>query len=284
MSMICIDLKGGLGNQMFQFAAAYAKAIQEDQDLWLDTSYFSLHDKRSFLLNEFALDQRVSVFDGSVKHGLFSRFRKSSKLNTYLESTFCYDDAFASVKGPIRLDGYFQSEKYFEDCGEELRRALDLANPLSSVASETAARISDAKTSVSVHVRRGDYLDAENAKVHFSLPIQYYRKALSLLRGVLGDDLAVFYFSDDTEYVYQNFQLEPHDHVVEGDTQRPVEDLYLMAQCDHHIIANSSFSWWGAWLNRKPEKEVVAPRQWFQPDVMRRMNTCDLYPCGWITV
>jgi hypothetical protein len=139
---------------------------------------------------------------------------------------------------------------------------------------------------VSVHIRRGDYLNPGTAEFHGILGEPYYRQAIDRIEAALGEGIDFFIFSDDPAAAEQvlNFVPKPRLNHVRGDPQRPWEDMALMARCRHHVTANSSFSWWGAWLNRSPDKVVVAPRAWFAPTELKKLNMTDLYPPGWILV
>jgi hypothetical protein len=139
---------------------------------------------------------------------------------------------------------------------------------------------------VSVHVRRGDYLKPGTAEVHGILDEPYYRQAIGRIDAVLGREADIFVFSDDATAAERVLEFLPKSRLnhVSGDPARPWEDMALMARCRHHVIANSSFSWWGAWLNRSSEKVVIAPRAWFTANELKRVNTADLYPPGWILI
>jgi hypothetical protein len=139
---------------------------------------------------------------------------------------------------------------------------------------------------VSVHVRRGDYLKPGTAEVHGILDEAYYREALGRIEAEIGEEADLFVFSDEPQAAERVLNFVPPSRLthVRGDAERPWEDMALMSRCRHHVIANSSFSWWGAWLNPFPGKIVVAPQAWFAPTELRRRNTRDLYSNGWIVV
>jgi hypothetical protein len=147
-------------------------------------------------------------------------------------------------------------------------------------------RIQASRLPISVHVRRGDYLNPSTAKFHGILGEPYYRQALARIEAAIGGGAALFVFSDDPAAAEQVLNFVPKSRLVHvrGEPERPWEDMALMARCRHHIIANSSFSWWGAWLNPFPDKVVIAPRAWFAPTELKRHNTADLYPPGWGSV
>jgi glycosyl transferase family 11 len=304
--VITVSILGGLGNQMFQYAAAKALACRHGVELAIDESAFRTYELRSFLLHRLQIpeaetsprerplseERRVESFTAVLWRGRVNRILTRFGLRTlpeapgtYSEPHFHFDADFFALDSAVSLHGYFQSERYFADIADQLRRAFQPREPFAPDAQATADLIARAEMPVSVHIRRGDYVkSAETARVHGSLDSAYYKKALAVLQGVLDTRMTVFVFSDDAadaEAVLDSVSCENLVH-VRGDPDRPWEDMALMARCRHHVIANSSFSWWGAWLNPCPEKVVIAPRAWFTPDALRQRNTCDLYPLDWV--
>ena len=178
-------------------------------------------------------------------------------------------------KEPALLEGCFQSERYFAPVADQVREAYCFRKErlhLTEQAEVLAERISDGPA-VSVHVRRGDYLDASHGGMYTGICTEgYYQKAMDRIRKSVPD--AVFYvFSNDTDWAKAHFAGK--DCVVaEGGTEDTgYQDMYLMSLCQHHIIANSSFSWWGAWLGRNPEKKVIAPDRWLNGTECRDIYT-----------
>jgi Glycosyl transferase family 11 len=153
--------------------------------------------------------------------------------------------------------------------------------PLSDAAGEIARQIAAAALPISVHVRRGDYLTSRNPQV---LDVAYYRRAHEIMSALIGTQVTYFVFSDDYDYTAAHFNFLRNGVIVRGDPSRSWEDLVLMSRCRHHIMANSSFGWWGAWLNPDPDKRVIAPRHWFNPTDVPRRNTGDVYPTGSILI
>lgn len=306
--MITISVVGGLGNQMFQYAAGKALACKHNVDLVIDQSAFRKYDLRSFLLDRLAVPEAMPAaekppIDLSVRTNNFAAVQRLDRANrllnrlgvgklpvpssVYSEPSFHFDPAFFTLGSSISLYGYFQSEHYFIDIANRLRDSFRPREALGAPAQASADLIARSELPVSVHIRRGDYVkSAETARVHGSMGAAYYRKALSVLQGLLGASMTIFVFSDDPVEAEAVLDFVPREQLVHvrGDPDRPWEDMALMARCRHHVIANSSFSWWGAWLNPSPEKVVIAPREWFTPGELRQRNTCDLYPPGWILV
>jgi len=178
----------------------------------------------------------------------------------------------------VFLRGYWQSEKYFIDIADILRQDLMLKSPSSRLNLELAKKI-QSSLSVSLHVRRGDYAhDLATHQTHGLLPLDYYRAAINYILRLFSD-ASFFLFSDDIPWIKENLKIDaPHCYVDHNTPQTDFEDLRLMSLCKHQIIANSSFSWWGAWLCQNPEKVVVAPRQWYRIEI----DTRDLVPEDWI--
>jgi hypothetical protein len=306
--VITVSILGGLGNQMFQYAAAKALACKHEVELVIDESAFRSYALRPFLLDRLRVPEAVEPVTGRTidvplraKH--FAAMQWHNRANrvltrlglqkmpqpraTYSERHFQFDPNFFALGRSISLYGYFQSELYFADIADKLRDYFQPRDWLGSQAQAMADAIGRSDMPVSVHIRRGDYVkSAETARVHGSLGVAYYRKALQVLQGALTSRMTVFVFSDDSADAEAMLDFVPSDNLVHvrGDPNRPWEDMALMARCRHHVIANSSFSWWGAWLNSSADKIVIAPREWFTPGELRQRNTCDLYPGGWILV
>jgi len=204
----------------------------------------------------------------------------------YREPHFHYDPAFETLGPKTSLFGYFQSERYFSPIAEILRKYFSPREPLGTDSADTLRWIERCPLPVSVHIRRGDYLKPGTAEFHGILGEPYYREALGHIEARLGETAEFFVFSDDPAAAEQVLNFMPASRLthVRGDPERPWEDMALMARCQHHVIANSSFSWWGAWLNCSPDKIVVAPRNWFAPAEVKKVKTADLYPSGWVLV
>jgi Glycosyl transferase family 11 len=305
--MITISVLGGLGNQMFQYAAGKALAERHGVDLALDLSGFTDNKltPRPFLLDRLGVPE-AAAFSEQAKAlkaaGYYARARWKKRIgrvfgrvglpklglwpHDYCEPHFHYDPPFETLGPDTTLWGYFQSERYFSSIASNLREWLSPREPLAGAAVEMFARIEASRLPVSVHVRRGDYLDPGRAEFHGIVAEPYYREALGRLEGALGAAAELFIFSDDPAAAEQVLNFVPRSRLVHvrGEPDRPWEDIALMARCRHHIIANSSFSWWGAWLNGAPEKIVVAPRNWFASGQLSKWNTCDVYPPGWLRV
>ena len=291
--MIVIQLSGGLGNQMFQYAAGYAITKKQNSHLKVDSSNFKIKTtNKNFTLRDFELNIFEIEFD-TVNPLLWKLYRKLSSLisnlkffpETYLVRVYSekspeFDDFFLSISDNAYLSGYFQSEKYFKKYRQELLKLFKFKYALTGDNTEIIKSIKK-HNSVSIHIRRGDYVsNKEIHSVHGSLTIKYYMKAIKLIREKL-DNPHFYFFSDDIKWVEQNFNLDSQMIIAHNTGSESYRDMQLMSCCKHNIIANSSFSWWGAWLNENSEKIVISPLKWFK-DPVRNSLTMDLIPVGWI--
>jgi hypothetical protein len=302
--MITVSLFGGLGNQMFQYAAAKALADHHGVGLGFDLGGFRAHPDRAFLLSRLCVPEsetaQAAALTNSRSYFFRSRRRERvgrlmayfglpalrSSSDNYREPHFHFDEAFAGLGSDANLFGYFQSERYFGAIESQLRNYFVPRDPLGAAAQATADSIARSDLPVSLHIRRGDYMQPGTAAVHGLLGEAYYRRGLALLENRLGRAPDLFVFSDDRNAAAQVLKFVPLARLtyVDGDPDKPWEDMTLIARCRHHVIANSSFSWWGAWLNPSSDKIVIAPRAWFTPKGLLTRNTKDLYPSAWMLV
>lgn len=284
--MIVTKVLGGLGNQMFQYAFGRANALRNGTQLFLDRRSFAEYQTHSFGLHHLYAEISDAPKDMLPKQGpsdrltrLTRRFWPSSP-KVYVEKSFLFDPVAISLRGDIYFDGYWQSEKYFAEFASSIRSELSIKTPPSSVNLRWLERIRNAP-SVSIHVRRGDYVSNQAAsQVHGTCDLTYYSAAMEFMRRESTEPPVFFVFSDDHEWVRQHMSFGENEHcfVTDNVADTNYEDLRLMSACRHHIIANSTFSWWGAWLNPSPEKVVIAPRRWFASAELR---TDDLIPKDW---
>ena len=293
--MIVVKLMGGLGNQMFQYAFGRSLALKHNVELKLDTS--ALNNKniegdysiRDFGLKNFNIHNEIASKWDSEKFkksklgkliDLLSLSISWKSKNFYLREPFFYFYKKAT-EAPANsyVDGYWQSEKYFNSIRKELLGNFFPLKSLSTQSSIIAGKIKSGE-SVSIHVRRGDYLSIpENVNLYEACSEKYYYDAIKTITNKFPD--VIFYvFSDEPEWFKNTIKIDlPVEYVMHNQGENSYEDLILMSLCKHNIIANSSFSWWGAWLNTNVEKVVVAPKNWFKD---RSKNTKDLIPEKWL--
>lgn len=288
--MIIIKLKGGLGNQLFQYALGRALSSRTGMALKLDASSFRQDALRNYRLQHLCIEAGLAD-EREIEALNPSRARYAAWLarrcrwavqapyqrSCVKERGFPFDPEILKIRQPVYLNGYWQSEKYFDFLRSRLLEELLPAAPVSPENAALAAEMR-ACESVSLHIRRGDYVaNPEALKVHGVVPLDYYRAAAAKMAAGL-EKPRFFIFSDDMAWVRENLDVgHPLSFVGADRRNADYEDLYLMSQCRHQIIANSSFSWWGAWLNRNPDKIVLAPKQWFAAPI----DTRDLLPEGW---
>jgi hypothetical protein len=275
---------------MFQYAAARRLAHYTGQQLDLDLCYIRAYGSRNFGLDHLRIpDKYVATplnFSRSVLGEKLSKLKKMLVTGrvpidprVVTESGFHFDPRILDLKGSVRLEGYWQSPGYFKDIEAIIRREFEIRNPANPVNEEFASRIRTEK-SISVHVRCGDYLnDPATQAYHGNCSMKYYQDAIIMMTDF--EPTAHFYiFSDDPAWTRNNLIVNrPHTFISHNGVEQAHEDLRLTSLCTHHIIANSAFSWWAAWLNTNPDRKVMAPKQWFKtPDC----DTSDLIPTDWI--
>lgn len=289
--MIVSQLIGGLGNQMFQYATGRALVIKNKTDLLLDTSWFgnieNVDTKRVYELgcypvvaqlidgSNLRFDQDRGEFELSLRKLLKS---STLKLKFHAESNPGFHSIIPTLPDNVYLRGFWQNEKYFMDIRSNLTREFK-PKKISDYSQRLASKIA-AGASVSIHVRRADY--ASNPltnKFHGLTPVQYYVEALKIIEAKHGKT-SRYIFSDDLDWCKDNLPFAKDSVFVdENGGDRAHEDIFLMSHCSHNIIANSSFSWWGAWLNENLG-DVVAPKQWFRDK--RANDKMEIIPDRWI--
>ncbi len=273
--MILARLTGGLGNQMFQYAAGRALADRLGAKLLLDTRALQhvltldAYTRRDFALAPFQLRARAASEEELaawpkwvVDVGMRLALARPLFRRWYFESGIAYDPRVLSLQAPVCLVGYWQSERYFSEVAERVRADFELREPLHGANAQMLDR-ARAPDSVGLHVRRGDFVHlATAAKMHGACSLDYYRRAIAILRS-RKPNCHFLVFTDDPQWARGELPLDADALFVTGNAETPHCDLALMRACKHHIIANSSFSWWAAWLGASAEQIVVAPTPWY---------------------
>ncbi len=287
---VCTKLGGRLGNQMFQYAAGLCLAVRLNAQLFLDVPPDRRGKTRNLLAESFripepSLHTPETVWERIDKglHNLTGRrylsLRKAG-WPVFRETGFTFDPAFDQIRDGCYLIGRWQSPRYFRDVEDRIRQVFRFRGELGVNAANTLQRLRDAGNPVAVHVRRGDYVQKRRTlKRHGICERAFYDAARNRLEAGAGEPFFYFVFSDDPAAARQELGHWSHVCFVAGNTKE--EDLHLMSLCRHAIIANSSYSWWAAWLNANPAKQVFAPRQWFTPKVQARKDPKDLLPTEW---
>lgn len=277
--MIITKISGGFGNQLFMYACGYAAAQRLDTGLILDTSFMDTDNLRSYELDKLNIKYDKHFSTEWLKlyplKVLYRKIIRGTMLSHYTmfkeKETYHFDPEYLNIKNNTYLYGYWQTEKYFKNCRKDL---IQMFTPRYELSSGCKKYINKANccNSVAVHVRRGDYV-----KIGICLDKSYYFHAFEYLEQRMKN-ITYFVFSDDMEYVHQMFKNAQREIVyVQYTSANPtLDDFFIMKACKHIIMANSSFSWWAAWLNNNPDKQVLYPKtSWADSD---------FYPKEWTMI
>ncbi|PIY93601.1 MAG: hypothetical protein COY69_00870 [Candidatus Magasanikbacteria bacterium CG_4_10_14_0_8_um_filter_32_14] len=303
--MLVVKLTGGLGNQMFQYAIGRYLAIKNNQVLKLDIRGYSgnvadpMRGIREYGLNNFNIKSEIAndidlmQFDSYFRNNLINKIIR--KIFTFyhgnyfkrryilepITNYFKFDKNLSNINiiGDIYLEGYWQSEKYFLGIEEVIRHDLTVKDEPSDFNKVIIDQMSNTE-SVSIHIRHGDNANA-SAKKHGVLSLDYYHKAIKELSKKVYNP--VFYvFSDDPEWAKNNLKINYKTvYISHNSDQKNYEDLRLMTNCRYHIIGNSTFSWWGAWLSPYKDKIVFAPKVYH---VDKDISNSDFFPNDWFLI
>ncbi len=297
--MIFVKISGGLGNQMFQYAYGRSLSDRQGVDLVLDCGFYEnerkhpLTTRRTFELDIFNIKAKILKETDMksrflmVTNVMLKKIADIAGLKRLSRSIYQIEggvnDPSRSASWNCILHGYWQSENYFRGSAHLIRNDFQFKKELEGNNLELAERMHKTN-SVSIHIRRGDYVsDEATNKTHGTCSLEYYENAVKLIADRVPNP--IFYiFSDDMKWVKSNLQLTfPHEYIEGNNEQAGYIDMQLMSNCKHNIIANSSFSWWGAWLNENPDKLVIAPRQWFLNTELNAQTT-DLISQKWMRI
>ena len=276
--MIIVKLISGLGNQLFEYAVGRQLSLQRQVPLKLDISFFEGQRLRSYKLNhyniqaEIATEKEIEKFTNIYNsNSLYARiFRKTEsmlpkrkKLHYIEDEWWMYESELLKASSNVYVDGYWQHYKYYENLSPHVLQELTVKDPPSVAYSKYLTHLLSDNHSVSIHIRRGDYItDPAASKLMGILPLEYYHKAISYMEERLGSP-SFYIFSDDLSWAKDNLAIQAPVTFVELENEgSDYFELELMSKCRHNIIANSTFSWWGAFLNRNKEKIVISPADW----------------------
>lgn len=288
---IVVKQVSGLGNQLFQYAAGryYAERYSADLRMVFDPGSAAMSHgsfPRPLLLSNFSLSapvepltriDRAVLSSRQTLRGVTSPLKRMLGIEVYTPAfgqrySFQPSLPLSPATKTVYILGYWQTYRTVEDVASTLRREFTFSQPAQGKSLDVTQQIEATPHTVSLHIRRGDYTLA--AEGNIALPMSYYRRAMALMEERLTRP-TYFVFSDDIPFAKQHLADHPRIVFVDhNDDFSAHEDLRLMASCGHHIIANSTFSWWGAWLNGRPDKQVIAPRHWhltedsFHPDLL----------------
>jgi hypothetical protein len=284
---LVLNLLGGLGNQLFQYACGWALAQEHGRALVLDAGSFDQYKLRPFLLDRLKITARRATgpeLDAwGLQAGRFARIRRrlfGTAIAAVHEPAYTWGPLALPASGDVWLNGYWQSERYFAAHKAELKAQFAVKAAPNGVNARFLRAIRGAgPKAAALHVRRGDYVSSGfAARTHGSLGLGYYAAAVARLRAqVKGAKL--FVFSDDPAWARANLPFAAQAVLVDANgPAAPEQDLRLMAACRHVVLANSTFSWWGAWLGERPGSRVLAPQQWFKT---KKLDPRDLLPQRW---
>lgn len=310
--MLIVNLKGGLGNQMFQYATGLDLIRQIEQNkknyhseqirqlktvFLLDISGYSdprvvkSNTPRTFDLKHFNITAQIADFEKIqlVKYptGIWSKICRG--LNKKIFRNFYQDYHPQLLEKHIKkmllgqnvyLDGFFQSEKNFINSRSKILEEFELRDEHKTNTVKNLAEQISLTESVSIHIRRGDYANNSTTKKYHGLcPISYYSTAIKMITDI--KKYSNFYiFTDDLNWVKENLKIEQKKIFISGQNLTSQQELFLMSKCKHNIIANSSFSWWGAWLNQNQNKIIIAPEKW----TIKNNNHPNILPKDWIEI
>lgn len=288
--MIITRLKGGLGNQMFQYATGLVVATRYKEEMKLDVAGYDnpLHvnsdTPRKYRMHAFNLSCGVATTEEAMKArnplGIISKLLRAFNQRVLKQSYIDYEPYFFK-KYHRYVEGYFQSEKNFMEVEDKIRKEFTLKKEYESLFFLEEKSNIDITKSVSVHIRRGDYANDKETNNYFgTCSLEYYKKAIDLIKLKIENPI-FYFFSDDIEWVKKEFGEDPYFKFISNPKLEDYEELLLMSLCAHNIIANSSFSWWGAWLNKNPSKIVIAPKKWVNVEPNPHPN---IFPEGWVIV
>lgn len=275
--MIIVKIVGGLGNQMFCYA--YAKALeQKGNKVKIDISAYDTYKIHGgFQLDNYYINlEESSSLENSkyYKNNFLSKVLRKigfSNSNIIEENSLLFDDKLLEIKDNNYVSGYFQCEGYFINIREILLEQFSINSNVAQYTKKIKKEILVTNNCCSIHVRRGDFINNLNKNIHGSCTLEYYKKAEEIIK--LKDiNVKFFIFSDDIQWCKNNFEIDNAIYVKTEEDRLPHEDMYLMSLCKYNIIANSSYSWWAAWLNKNDDKLVIAPKRWFIDDNLERQS------------
>lgn len=294
--MIIVKLQGGLGNQMFQYAFARKLAYKHNVPLLLDKSSFEQTDlentQRDYALRCFNIQERFASQKDISRFNKFKikkpeklwflyNFIVANNLRYVSERQYNFDPKTNLIGKNAYINGFWQTEKYFLEIKNIIKNDFVLKKPFGSRAEMIATEIDNTKTSVSIHIRRGDFINNEKTRAYHGVcEKEYYNRAIKMICEKIHAP-KFFVFSDDISWAKENMHFQFPVIYVSPKESKECEDLILMSKCHHNIIANSSFSWWGAWLNNNPQKIIIAPNKWVSSS---KLNTKDILPDSWIKI
>ncbi len=272
--MIISKISSGLGNQLFQYSIGRQLSLLKNAPLKLDISFFETQNLRNYRLDNYnieggvATEEEILSFTNIYRERSLKAFIKRKIQNSaakhkkplfYEKEWWNYEPSLLKAGPNVYIRGYWQHYKYFENLNPSIFSELKLKESLEADIINLVAEINNNTSSISVHIRRGDYVSNSANHLMNILPKEYYLKGFSFLKRKIKNPV-FYFFSDDLNWVKDNFKMDAPSIFV--DAQKDYLELDIMSKCSHNIIANSTFSWWAAFLNQNPKKIVVSPKHW----------------------
>jgi len=282
--MIITEINGGLGNQLFQYAAGLSLAEKHQTQLKINVDFKQADTSRTLGLSHFNIlldtatpEEIKHYYPTSILFRKILSYLPLALQKFYKEGQFSYQPDFEKLGPNVYLKGYWQSERYFSKIQKNIKAAFTLNPQYFEDAKALIDELSDSE-SVSIHVRKGDYLIQPYLDYYEQLDSDYYQRAISKLK-TYNQNIRLYVFTDDAQWVKQHLVLDTPYTIISGTlTKSMYEDFEAMKSCKYHVIANSSFSWWTAWLSARQDKKVIAPKHWFNNGPK---DTEDLIPKTW---
>ena len=274
--MVIVRIMGGLGNQLFQYAAGRSVSCKHKVPLKLDLSYYRFYGDTKWA-RKYGLQHFATIQDEAKENEII----EAKKFLHFKEEHFSYHREIKQVGPEVYLDGYWQSEQYFQDIIPTIQKELVNISKPTIENRRMAKRIQSGNESVCLHIRRGDYVtDRHVANILGPCGLDYYERAIRMISKHVTRP-HFYLFSDDAAWVRQNLKIGYPSTLVDiNDEVTCHEDMRLMSLCRHNIIANSTFSWWGAWLSQCSKKIIIAPKKWLRQQT-KAWDSKDLIPHSW---
>lgn len=279
---IIVRLKGGFGNQLFQYAFGYNLAKEKNAHLVLDSiTYLNSDPLRNYELHNLNIPNKLLNTKLQKKMFLLKRKLLSfSKPHVHHEAQdFIYSNNAFTLSGDIILDGYFQNERYFSNNRSDLIRIFE--NASHQFKDQNIYKKIIHKNSIALHIRRGDYVQNQATnEVHGTCELSYFKQAQELFNDT---NPTYFIFTDDIKWAKENLKVNHEHYFIHDYIQSDFNEFILMMHCKHYIISNSTFSWWAAWLSTNEYKKIICPKQWFKNEKLN-LQANDLIPNDWIRI
>ena len=288
---VIVKIQGGMGNQLFQYATAKALALRLGVELVLDLNWYieknNSHCK--FVLDRFNLEDKTFTSSDKLPVIIRKVFYKIAEKLSPLGGTlpvlkdvdFKFNSNLLNLQHPVFLDGYWQNELYFREYRQELINIFDIKSEINIETKQLLETITDSN-SICIHIRRGDYItNTKAANINGICSKDYYYQAINILTKNIDSPIC-YIFSDEPQWAKVNLEFEYQSVFVDINSKdNPELDFLLMRSCKYFIIANSTFSWWAAWLASFKEKKVIAPKTWFLNDILNKNMKL---PENWIRI